>query len=156
LRRRPLATAIAFAASLVVPKPALAEAPVSDSIRVFYDGEPCEGEWIDLEVFDRAARVWVAHPEHPRIPVESCQHENPGRLLNELRWRCVTPEGAAPWRHFQVFQPGVLSRCEHEEILEGERQRIRDARRKRLDLRIESDLQQSDPQETDPDEAGSD
>ena len=110
-----------------------------DPIPVFYAGEPCEGESIEIEVFERESEAWRPHPVHPQIPVASCQDEDPGRLLNELRWRCVTPEGQAPWRNFPVFQPGVLSRCIHEEILAEERQRILDARRKRLDLIVEEE-----------------
>lgn len=124
-----------------------ADASTPDPVRVFYAGEPCDGDWIELEVFDRAAEAWMAHPEHPRVPVGTCQEENAGWLLNELRWRCVTPGGAAPWRNFQVFRPGALTRCAHEEILEAERrrirdaerQRIRDAQRKHLELRPETE-----------------
>ncbi len=136
-RRLPV-LALGGCLAVLAPAPALAaEAANAGRVRVFYDGEPCDGDAIDIEVFDRAAEVWVPHPDHPRVPVRSCREEEPGRLLNELRWRCATPEGVAPWRNFQVFRPGVFSRCANEEILEQERQRIRAAQRKRLELKPE-------------------
>ena len=89
------------------------EAAGEDPVHVYYAGRDCPGDVIELEVFDRETGVWRAHPEHAQIPVRSCQREDAGHLLNELRWRC-RPEfewAPTPWRRLDVFDPEVMARC---------------------------------------------
>lgn len=98
----------------------------ADPVHVHYAGAHCRGDTIEVQVWDRDARRWIPHPAHPRFPVPSCQVEDAGVLLNELRWRCVEPPGpaadAAPWIvGLDVFDPEVMSRCAVEQIASGER-----------------------------------
>ncbi len=87
-----------------------------DRVQVFYPKGSCETGWIDLEVYDRDAQVWLPHPDHPRISVDTCQHEDPGILLQELRVRCADPANRArvsPWRvGAEVFKPVAPERCQ--------------------------------------------
>ena len=87
-----------------------------DPLLVYYPRRDCRGDRIDLEVFDRDGGVWVPHPAHPRVPVETCQVEDAGRLWNEIRWRCDEPPGTEPpsvWTiGLDVFDPNVMERCE--------------------------------------------
>ena len=86
-----------------------------DPVFVYYPRGDCRGERIELEVFDRGTRHWVQHPAHPLVPVESCQVEDAGRLLNELRWRCEEPPETQPPSVFvvglDVFDPRVMEQC---------------------------------------------
>jgi hypothetical protein len=103
--------------------PALAQAPpapaqnawAKDPLLVYYPRKDCRGEWIELEVFDRDKKDWTAHPGHARIPVDSCQVEDAGRLFNEIRWRCEEPPGTEPpsvWSvGLDVFDPRVMEQC---------------------------------------------
>jgi hypothetical protein len=128
-------TAACISSAIATTARADAADRIVDPVRVFYDGGDCGTEAIEIEVFDRAAAVWITHPDHPRVPVPSCQVEDAGGLLNELRWRCFEPDAGdfpPPWRNLAVFEPEVLSHCVLQQILEGERQRIRDAKRKRM------------------------
>jgi hypothetical protein len=91
-------------------------APAADDpVLVFYPRRDCRGDSIQLEVFDRDTGTWVTHPTHPRVPVESCQVEDAGRLWNEIRWRCVEPPDTDPpsvWTvGIDVFDPHVMERC---------------------------------------------
>lgn len=86
----------------------------ADPLLVYYPRRDCRGEWIELEVFDRDSRQWVAHPAHGRVPVDSCQVEDAGRLFNEIRWRCEEPPGTEPpsvWMNLEVFDPLVMEHC---------------------------------------------
>lgn len=97
--------------------PAWAEgsAWAQDPVLVYYPRGDCRGTQIELEVFDRQSRRWVPHPAHPLVPVESCQVEDAGRLLNEVRWRCEEPPGTQPPSVFvvglDVFDPRVMEQC---------------------------------------------
>jgi hypothetical protein len=86
-----------------------------DPVMVYYPRGDCRGDRIELEVFDRDTREWVPHPAHPFVPVESCQVEDAGRLLNELRWRCEEPPDTDPPSVFSVgldvFDPRVMEQC---------------------------------------------
>jgi hypothetical protein len=50
------------------------------------------------------------------IPVDSCQLEDAGMLLNEIRWRCLERDRSdrdQGWSvGVRVFEPGVLQRCD--------------------------------------------
>jgi hypothetical protein len=87
-----------------------------DPLLVYYPRRDCRGDRIELEIFDRVGGTWVPHPAHPRVPVETCQVEDAGRLWNEIRWRCDEPPGTEPpsvWSvGLDVFDPNVMERCE--------------------------------------------
>jgi hypothetical protein len=65
---------------------------------VFYPAGDCDGGQLEIQIFQRGdgggASTWVAHPEHPTIAPGTCQAEESGVLLNEIRVRCVDPAGA--------------------------------------------------------------
>lgn len=95
---------LACALGLAVASP-LAAAPPGESpeattrVRVYYAPGACTGG-LEVQVFDRGASVWRPHPEHPRLAPGACVLEEPDRLLNELRVRCVDPSGrraASAW-----------------------------------------------------------
>jgi hypothetical protein len=66
---------------------------------VFYPLGACATGWLEVEVFERDAGSWRAHPRHPWLRAGSCVQEDPGVLLNELRVRCADPGGVfAPSR----------------------------------------------------------
>jgi hypothetical protein len=64
---------------------------------VLYPAGACRGGRLQLEVFERGVDgkpgQWKPHPTHATIAPDSCQSEDPGILLNELRIRCVDAEG---------------------------------------------------------------
>jgi hypothetical protein len=62
-------------------------------VTVFYPKGGCETGRIEIEVFVRATKTWAPHPSHPQIATDTCQPEDPGTLLNELRLRCIDPQG---------------------------------------------------------------
>jgi hypothetical protein len=86
-----------------------------DPVLVFYARADCRGENLELEVYDRDLGVWRKHPAHPRVPVETCQVEDAGRLWNEIRWRCEEPPGTEPpslWVvGLDVFDARVMEQC---------------------------------------------
>ena len=88
---------------------------IIDPVYVYYERGSCREESIELEVWDREAGVWVDHPRHPEVPVESCQLEDAGILFQEIRRRCVErrpTELPAAWVvGLNVFDPNVMERC---------------------------------------------
>jgi hypothetical protein len=111
-----LFAAIALLAPLSLPSLAMAWASTMDPVFVFYPRDFCSGERIALEVWRRDEQRWVEHPRHPVIPVDSCQLEDAGMLLNEIRWRCLEPgrsDRDQDWSvGVRVFEPGVMQRCD--------------------------------------------
>lgn len=95
--------------------PAAADPEIVDPVYVFYPRGSCREERIELEVWDREERVWRDHPRHPQVPIESCQLEDAGILLQEIRWRCIETRPVDPpptWVvGLNVFDPGVMERC---------------------------------------------
>jgi len=87
-------------------------------VRVFYPRGDCSTGIIEVEIFDRASERWKPHPAHPRVPAGSCQSEDPGVLLHEIRIRCVDPEGTvgpSAWRvGFDVYKPRAAPDCDQE------------------------------------------
>ena len=108
--------AIALVTLLALPELALAWGSTMDPVFVFYPRDFCSGERIALEVWKRDEQRWVKHPRHPVVPVDSCQLEDAGVLLNEIRWRCLEREGSDQdpgWSvGVRVFEPNVMKRCE--------------------------------------------
>ena len=86
-----------------------------DPVYVYYPRADCRGDQIELEIWDREDARWRAHPGHPRVPVDTCQLEDAGNLLNELRMRCVEPPESDPppvWVvGLDVFDPEVMESC---------------------------------------------
>jgi len=93
----------------------------ADPIHVYYDGDDCGTDQIEVEVWDRKQGAWRAHPRHVRVRVPSCQLEDAGNLWNELRWRCApaSSDASPPWRSFDVFDAEVMSRCAVDQIASG-------------------------------------
>lgn len=110
--------ALATLAGLLPATPAAA-APaageVLDPVYVFYRRGSCHEDQIELQVWDREERAWKEHPRHPRVPIGSCQLEDAGILLQEIRWRCVETRPVDPppaWVvGLDVFDPDVMERC---------------------------------------------
>jgi hypothetical protein len=104
-------------------EPALAAAWAEDPIYVFHPAGECESEWIELELWDREHERWRTHPGHPRVKLGTCQVEDAGTLLNELRWRCVGPSEPPPtagWvTGIDVFDPERMQRCAVDDRVEG-------------------------------------
>ena len=101
---------------LLRPPSAMAEPPSSeDRVRVFYPKGDCETGWIDIEVYDREVETWRGHADHPRVATGTCQFEDPGVLLQEIRVRCVDPQNRArvsAWRvGAEVFAPVNSGTC---------------------------------------------
>ncbi len=94
-----------------------------DAIRVFYPRGPC-GDRLALELWDRTLHAWRPHPVHARVPVETCQLEDAGSLLNEIRWRCEEGSSPTPWHvGLEVFNPAITESCVVGE-LEGPNYRV--------------------------------
>jgi hypothetical protein len=87
-----------------------------DPVFVFYPRDSCSGERIALEVWRRDQQRWVKHPRHPVVPVDSCQLEDAGSLLNEIRWRCLERDHSdrnQAWSvGVRVFDASVMQRCD--------------------------------------------
>ena len=113
---RTLPALFAALALLALPKLAMAWASTMDPVFVFYPRDFCSGERIALEVWRRDEQRWVKHPRHPVVPVDSCQLEDAGVLLNEIRWRCLEPDRSDPDQGWNVgvlvFEPSVMQRCD--------------------------------------------
>jgi hypothetical protein len=114
-----LIAAIAFfavLAPLAIPGLALAWGSTMDPVFVFYPRNSCSGERIALEVWKRDEQRWAKHPRHPVVPVDSCQLEDAGVLLNEIRWRCFDRGQSDPdlgWSvGVRVFEPRVMQHCD--------------------------------------------
>lgn len=97
-----------------------------DPVQVFYPAGDCATGVIEIELFDRDVRQWAPHPAHPRIMADTCQSEDAGDLLNEIRVRCIDPASparASGWRlGVQVFEPADAPGCAPPQI--GARPRI--------------------------------
>ena len=81
------------------PEAAVARAAAEfGDVMVLYPVGDCATGVIEVQVYQRegSAPGWHAHTEHPRVRAGSIQHEDPSKLLNELRVRCVDPEGVRP------------------------------------------------------------
>jgi hypothetical protein len=113
---RPTLALLALFALLALPRLAMASGSTIDPVFVFYPRDFCSGEQIALEVWDRTEQRWATHPRHPVIPVDSCQLEDAGVLLNEIRWRCLE-RGHSDWDKgwsvgVRVFESTVMQRCD--------------------------------------------
>jgi hypothetical protein len=97
-----------------------------DPVQVFYPAGDCATGVIEIELFDRGAKQWAPHPAHPRIMADTCQTEDAGDLLNEIRVRCIDPASparASAWMlGVQVWKPADAPGCAPPEI--GARPRV--------------------------------
>jgi hypothetical protein len=104
------AALIALAAGL--PSPAASE-ELFDPAPVLFD-QFCRSQVIQLEVWDRRKSSWKSHPQHPLVLSGSCQLEDAGYLMNEIRTRCVRMDGRTydGWRHgVDVYRAGIVEAC---------------------------------------------
>ena len=101
---------------------------VPDPVHVYYADATCASGELELEIWDREARAWVAHPRHRRVPTQTCQIEDAGVLLNELRWRCAdsavnaTAPDAGWVIGLDVFDAEVMSHCAVDQIAANDRE----------------------------------
>ncbi len=107
---------LAFFALLAFSRLAMAWGSTMDPVFVFYPRDFCSGERIALEVWNRDEQRWGKHPSHPVIPADSCQLEDAGVLLNEIRWRCLEEDRSDPNQGWivgvRVFEAAVMQRCD--------------------------------------------
>jgi len=109
-----LGTLAALVSGLAAAQPA--EAPVHQP--VFYPAGSCTTGWLEIQVWSREgeADAWAPHPEHPRAQADRCHEERVDRLLNELRVRCIDPEGERTPSDWvvgaQVLEPRPSALCE--------------------------------------------
>ena len=59
---------------------------------IYYPRSACESEYVEVQEWSPREDAWFPHTQHPLVPVESCQLEDPGILLNAIRWRCAEAE----------------------------------------------------------------
>lgn len=86
----------------------------ADLTTVLFD-KPCPTQVLEIEIWNRTTSRWELHPEHPRILSGSCQLEDPGYLMNEIRVRCLRLDDhtAEPWTDgIKVYDPGIVDACE--------------------------------------------
>jgi hypothetical protein len=93
----------------------LSAAAAAEPVTVRFPAGDCSTHRIEVQVFDRDARAWQPHPQHPQLDTGRCIRMDSGVLLNELRVRCVDPKGRlAPSGWIvgaEVFQAGDASDC---------------------------------------------
>ena len=86
-----------------------------DPVRVHYPAGECTTGVLEVELFNRVVKEWRPHPAHARILADTCQTEDAGDLLNELRVRCIDPGNparASDWlMGVQVYQPASAPGC---------------------------------------------
>ena len=108
-------TGLVLAAMLLAGLAQAAGRGPSDPVQVHYPRGGCETGVLEIEVFSRTLKRWQPHPTHWRILADTCQQEDAGELLNELRVRCVdlgNAGRASPWRiGVQVYQPAEAPGC---------------------------------------------
>jgi hypothetical protein len=96
-----------------------AESP-HDPVRVFYPAGDCSTGVLEIELWNRVVEEWRPHPAHARIMADTCQLEDAGDLLNEIRVRCVDPGNparASDWlTGVQVYEPADAPGCVPPEI----------------------------------------
>ena len=93
--------------------PSLAIALPEDPITVLFDKE-CHSQVLEVQIWSRIEKRWSHHPEHPRILAGSCQVEDAGYLMNEIRVRCLRTDNRSiePWIDgIKVYEPGVVNEC---------------------------------------------
>lgn len=86
----------------------------ADLTTVLFD-KSCPSQVLEIEIWNRTTNRWQLHPEHPRILSGSCQLEDAGYLMNEIRVRCLRMEGQPiePWTDgIKVYDPGIVDACE--------------------------------------------
>lgn len=93
--------------------PSLAQALPEDPITVLFD-KACPSQVLEVQIWNRIGKHWSHHPEHPKILAGSCQVEDAGYLMNEIRVRCMRTDNRSiePWIDgIKVYEPGVLNEC---------------------------------------------
>lgn len=93
--------------------PSLAIAMPEDPITVFFDKD-CHSQVLEVQIWNRIEKRWSHHPDHPKILAGSCQVEDAGYLMNEIRVRCLrtSQRSLEPWIDgIKVYEPGVVNEC---------------------------------------------
>ena len=93
--------------------PSSAKAIPEDPITVFFD-KACASQVLELQIWNRIEKRWSHHPEHPKILAGSCQVEDAGYLMNEIRVRCLRTNNRSiePWLDgIKVYEPGIVDEC---------------------------------------------
>ncbi|MAJ59787.1 MAG: hypothetical protein CL936_06680 [Deltaproteobacteria bacterium] len=90
--------------------------PPHDPVQVFYPQGECETGVLEIELWNRTLKAWRPHPDHPRVMANTCQTEDAGDLLNEIRVRCADPANAARGSSWvtgvQVYEPSGAPGCQ--------------------------------------------
>ena len=100
-----------FASSLFMPWTALTQPDDPTTVRF---SKSCASQVLEVQIWNRIQYRWDSHPEHPYILSESCQIEDAGYLMNEIRVRCLRTDARTlePWTEgVRVYDPGVIDRC---------------------------------------------
>lgn len=93
--------------------PSSARAIPEDPISVFFN-KTCASQVLEIQIWNRIHKRWSHHPEHPQILAGSCQVEDAGYLMNEIRVRCLrtNERSIEPWlAGIKVYEPGVVDAC---------------------------------------------
>lgn len=94
--------------------------PPHDPVHVFYSAGACTTGVLEIELWSRTVLAWRPHPDHPRIMADTCQLEDAGDLLNEIRVRCTDPANparASDWiTGVQVYEPADAPGCRPPEL----------------------------------------
>lgn len=91
----------------------IAQAIAEDPITVLFD-KACHSQVLEIQIWNRIEKRWSHHPEHPKILAGSCQVEDAGYLMNEIRVRCMRTDDRSiePWIDgIKVYEPGVVNEC---------------------------------------------
>jgi hypothetical protein len=105
-----LSAIVACASVSLAPHPGW---PPVDPAPVRFDFD-CDSQVLEVELWSRSRAEWIPHDDHALILAGSCQIEDAGYLINEIRMRCVDSElaGRDAWiTGVQVFRPGVVGEC---------------------------------------------
>jgi hypothetical protein len=82
---------------------------------IYYPRNACESDYVEVQVWNPRDDAWFPHTQHPLVPVETCQLEDPGVLLNAIRWRCAEAEleeDQGWYVGLDIFDPAIVSSCE--------------------------------------------
>lgn len=84
-----------------------------DPTTILFD-KSCPSQVLEIEIWNRLEKKWDAHPDHPLILAGSCQVEDAGYLMNEIRVRCLRTDNRTiePWTDgIKVYSAGIVDGC---------------------------------------------
>lgn len=88
-------------------------AELVDPTTILFD-KSCPSQVLEIEIWNRLDKKWDHHPEHPLVLSGSCQVEDAGYLMNEIRVRCLRDDNRTlePWTDgIKVYSAGVVDGC---------------------------------------------